>query len=641
MKKVMKTVNVALELSRSAALANELWNYEHENSIVNPNDSEYKSWRNSLPVLLELLSQAGFGENDILFEYPSIATGGRIDAVLVGKNHQGIDTLVTIELKQWSFVGDPTSYQVKDVTEVAIPLSMTMSPGNPDSFDIRRHPLQQVRLYQKDLSRNNSAVKSASAIAIKPLVFLHNCEDVSLLLSGKYQAWQTQSTLGKSIFGKNDVADLIAYLTSDLTTVPNHDFAQKFAEAQYMLQLSDLQGLRSVLAGQENALMVQDQEAVDHFVQKKLRALKNAQIKRKQMIVVSGQPGTGKTIVGLHFLYDYAKIFNTGLQNLDEVLENNKNVFDNKTVKAAFVLPRSRTVHEVIDQTVGLSVPYLGWKLPRDNDLLIIDEAHRIQDLKKDLDLAFSRADIVIILQDDKQRILPNERGTVRNFYQYAQQHGIEFSHQELKIQKRSGLQGNLVAALDTLFYDNKPLRLDTPLEVEVHATPQSLERMIKNDAYHNENHRNKLIAPFDWVWNKRDSDISIQSAEGLFQKPWNPVMGLQAAWYDAKGKDSIDLGSIDKVGCIYTTQGLEFDNVGFIWGPDFRWNKLQQKWVIDVNSIQDNGLKNNIQKSSQEEAELIMKNIYRILLTRATKRLGIYFMDDDTREHVQQYLGI
>lgn len=266
----MKTVNVALELSSSAALANELWNYEHENSIVNPNDSEYKSWRNSLPVLLELLSQAGFGENDILFEYPSIATGGRIDAVLVGKNHQGIDTLVTIELKQWSFVGDPTSYQVKDVTEVAIPLSMTMSPGNPDSFDIRRHPLQQVRLYQKDLSRNNSAVKSASAIAIKPLVFLHNCEDVSLLLSGKYQAWQTQSTLGKSIFGKNDVADLIAYLTSDLTTVPNHDFAQKFAEAQYMLQLSDLQGLRSVLAGQENALMVQDQEAVDHFVQKNL-----------------------------------------------------------------------------------------------------------------------------------------------------------------------------------------------------------------------------------------------------------------------------------------------------------------------------------------------------------------------------------
>lgn len=35
------------------------------------------------------------------------------------------------------------------------------------------------------------------------------------------------------------------------------------------------------------------------------------------------------------------------------------------------------------------------------------------------------------------------------------------------------------------------------------------------------------------------------------------------------------------------------------------------------------------------------MKNIYRILLTRATKRLEIYFMDDDTKKHVQQYLGI
>ena len=35
------------------------------------------------------------------------------------------------------------------------------------------------------------------------------------------------------------------------------------------------------------------------------------------------------------------------------------------------------------------------------------------------------------------------------------------------------------------------------------------------------------------------------------------------------------------------------------------------------------------------------MKNIYRILLTRATKRLEIYFMDADTRNHVQQYLRI
>ncbi|WP_369403921.1 DNA/RNA helicase domain-containing protein [Secundilactobacillus silagei] len=41
----------------------------------------------------------------------------------------------------------------------------------------------------------------------------------------------------------------------------------------------------------------------------------------KQMIVISGDPGTGKTIVGLHLLYAYVKIFNRDI-NVDSVISH-------------------------------------------------------------------------------------------------------------------------------------------------------------------------------------------------------------------------------------------------------------------------------------------------------------------------------
>ncbi len=39
------------------------------------------------------------------------------------------------------------------------------------------------------------------------------------------------------------------------------------------------------------------------------------------MIVISGDPGTGKTIVGLHLLYAYVKIFNRDI-NVDSVISH-------------------------------------------------------------------------------------------------------------------------------------------------------------------------------------------------------------------------------------------------------------------------------------------------------------------------------
>lgn len=69
-------------------------NYYDDNS-----DAEKKSWRVSLPKLIEVVQAAGLGNLYIATEY-ELPAGGRIDATLVGDDDNGNHHALVIELKQ-------------------------------------------------------------------------------------------------------------------------------------------------------------------------------------------------------------------------------------------------------------------------------------------------------------------------------------------------------------------------------------------------------------------------------------------------------------------------------------------------------------------------------------------------------------
>ncbi len=68
-----------------------------------PSESERKSWRRSLPVLVRDLIEAGLGNVEMLIEYQLPLTSRRADVVLAGVDRRtGGDAYVVVELKQWS-----------------------------------------------------------------------------------------------------------------------------------------------------------------------------------------------------------------------------------------------------------------------------------------------------------------------------------------------------------------------------------------------------------------------------------------------------------------------------------------------------------------------------------------------------------
>ena len=94
--------------------------------------------------------------------------------------------------------------------------------------------------------------------------------------------------------------------------------------------------------------------------------------------------------------------------------------------------------------------------------------------------------------------------------------------------------------------------------------SPQELKKLIfkKNRESCN---RARMLAGYCWDWIKEGkNDSSIHDIQiGDFEMSWNLSNTTTFA---------IDDSSVNEVGCIHTSQGLEFDYVGVIIGDDLRY---------------------------------------------------------------------
>ena len=65
--------------------------------------SEIKAWKESLAAMAKVLNDDDIPENSgIAIEFGIHQTGKRIDLMLSGKNANGADNVIIVELKQWS-----------------------------------------------------------------------------------------------------------------------------------------------------------------------------------------------------------------------------------------------------------------------------------------------------------------------------------------------------------------------------------------------------------------------------------------------------------------------------------------------------------------------------------------------------------
>ena len=139
------------------------------------------------------------------------------------------------------------------------------------------------------------------------------------------------------------------------------------------------------------------------------------------------------------------------------------------------------------------------------------------------------------------------------------------------------------------------------------------------------------MLAGYTYEWNsskpghEKDSDIFLKNG---FEAQWN--FSGTSTW-------AIDPDSFEQVGCIYTSQGLEFDYCGVIIGLDLRYEggKVIADPTKNAKSDKSTFSPQSLKKEPSPLADMIIKNTYKTLLTRGQKGCFIFCEDQNLADYL------
>jgi len=116
----------------------------------------------------------------------------------------------------------------------------------------------------------------------------------------------------------------------------------------------------------------------------------------------------------------------------------------------------------------------------------------------------------------------------------------------------------------------------------------------------------------------------------GDWKKPWNVKSERSIGGYLSGELWAIDPKGFDQIGCVYTVQGFEYDWNGVILGPDLVWR--DHRWIASREGSKDPAMR-GVEVSQFEK---LIKNTYKVLMTRGLVGTIIYSVDPETQNHLR-----
>ena len=151
-------------------------------------------------------------------------------------------------------------------------------------------------------------------------------------------------------------------------------------------------------------------------------------------------------------------------------------------------------------------------------------------------------------------------------------------------------------------------------------------------------NNKSRILAGYCWNWEKHgQNDTKVHDIKiGKFEMSWN--LGNTSTY-------AVDKNSVNEVGCIHTSQGLEFEYVGVIIGDDLRFENGKVITDFTKRAKTDTSLKGikslyikDPQRASSISDEII-KNTYRTLMTRGMKGCYVYCTNKNLAHYIKEML--
>ena len=285
---------------------------------------------------------------------------------------------------------------------------------------------------------------------------------------------------------------------------------------------------------------------------------------------------------------------------------------------------------------------------PRDYRALIVDEAHRLHSQQNmyrgtnQIEDIVEASDAAVFFIDDSQALRPNDIGSISSVKAAAKKFNASFVRVRLTAQFRcAGTEGFLNWVGDVLGIGGAPSAnadgwdekaFDFDVLDSARAVLNWVEEKNRSAA---DNPRidgramisgARLLAGYAWPWTKENNENGeVKDVR---------IDGLELAWNNrsASYRWAVDPETRHEVGCVHTSQGLEFSYVGIFIGGDLRYDEGTKTLRAVYDRYFDEGGKKNLKGKTKAEREKdLLKYVcrcYRVLLSRGIFGARVYCED-------------
>jgi DUF2075 family protein len=394
--------------------------------------------------------------------------------------------------------------------------------------------------------------------------------------------------------------------------------------------------------------------------------------------VIQGDPGTGKTVIGIYLMKLLVDIERTS--PTDEI--DGDSLFSEffaagypeilRGLRIGLVVPQQslrKSIQKVFRKTPGLDAgmvmtPFEAGSADQQFDLLIVDEAHRLNQranqpsasqnkrfqevtetlfgeddkTKTQVDWIRAKSKHQIFLLDAAQSVRPADvpqalleelvagsRRTNRYYPLVSQMRvraGSDYVAYVRQILGAVGTLGNLKSVSPEVFEGYDFRLFDDIAEMRDAIRRKDAEWGLA-----------RLVAGYAWEWKTKNDKTAFDIEIDGSKFRWN---GTQVDWIASKG-------SLEEVGSIHTVQGYDLNYAGVIIGNDLRFDPVAQKLFVDRASYFDKkGKENNKtlgRAYTDEDLLRFISNIYAVLLTRGIRGTYVYVCDPELRAYLKEFI--
>lgn len=539
---------------------------------LNISTDEVYSWGENFASLKHLLCGSQVNRQAVIsFEYRVPLTHLRIDVMMTGRDTEGNESIVIIELKQKLRI------------------------------DLRndKDPLIQAEGYSNLLKDYNSYIRGKQ-LEPRSIVWLPKCNELSIfdgrsgLVFGQDEEDALREQLEKYLSQADTEAEIYRQIVeSEILPLPNiSEMVQRMLKEQFPLIDEQQQAFNTICAA--------------------------AEAKERQLVIISGDPGTGKSVVAMNALVNLTK-------------KNKRVCYVNpdRTMPLRWML-----LKEFNQARPGTFKPLfldLGEVYKRDNfDVIILDEAHKLNYGKDDsceLAQLMNMTQVLVLMSDVHQTNRVYDVFDEGYYEDLIQKECPDVNIQPkiyLRSQFRCNGTENYTRWLQSMLFDsNCTERLDiNEYPFIIMDKPGEVTAAIQEKV--NTGQRARLLIGDSWLtdWDGNshfESDFPLPTVTEKMANIW-----------------ANDNRYAQEFGKSHQCVGLEFDYVGVFIMNDLIYENGRTSSAPNRNDQLYRVYRETIWSTLTYNW---VKNTYYALLTRGIKGCYVYIHDPELREYFRSHL--